>query len=112
MADGKLEWILSEVVQFEITRCPDDDRRTVLGLVCQAATERVALADHTTSRAQQLRSQGLRDIDALHLAVAEAAAVEALLTTDDDFIRTARNLQPPSAVRVENPVIFETEVIG
>jgi predicted nucleic acid-binding protein len=112
VADGKLEWILSEVVQFEIARCPDDDRRTVLELISRAATEQVALADHATSRARELRSQGLKDIDALHLAVAEAAAVEVLLTTDDYFIRSARQLQPPSTVRVENPVIFETEVIG
>lgn len=80
-------------------------------LICRAATGRVALAAHATSRARHLRSQGLRDIDALHLAVAEAAAVEVLLTTDDDFIRAARNLQPPSPVRV-NPVVFATEVIG
>lgn len=112
VGDGKLQWIVSEVVQFEVSRCPDDDRRTVLELICRAASERVALADHTASRARHLRSQGLRDIDALHLAVAETAAVEVLLTTDDDFIRAARNLQPPSPVRVENPVIFETEVIG
>jgi predicted nucleic acid-binding protein len=72
---------------------------------------RVVLADHATSRARHLRSQGRRDIDALHLAVAETAAVEVLLTTDDDFIRAARKLQPPSPVRVENPVIFETEAI-
>lgn len=112
VAEGKLEWILSEVAQFEIIRCPDDDRRTILELVCRAATERVALAEQATSRARHLRSQGLRDIDALHLAAAEAAAVEVLLMTDDAFIRVARTLQPPSPVRVENPVIFETEVIG
>jgi predicted nucleic acid-binding protein len=111
VADEKLEWILSEVVQFEITRCPDDDRRTVLELICRAATGRAVLADHPTSRARHLRSQGLRDIDAFHLAVAETAAVDVLLTTDDDFLRAARKLQPPSPVRVENPALFETEVI-
>jgi hypothetical protein len=30
------------------------------------------------------------------------------LTTDDGFIRAARALRPPSPVRVEDPVIFET----
>lgn len=112
VADGKLEWISSDIVLFEIIKCPDDDRRTVLELICRAATGRVALSGHTTSRARHLRSQGLKDMDALHLAVAESGAVEVLLTTDDGFIRAARGLQPPSPVRVENPVIFETEVIG
>jgi predicted nucleic acid-binding protein len=103
---------VSEVVRFEVSRCPDDDRRTVLDLICEAATGRMALTDHAAARARHLRTQGLRDIDALHLAVAEAAAVEVLLTTDDRFIRAVRALQPPSPVRVQNPVLFETEVIG
>jgi predicted nucleic acid-binding protein len=80
VAAGQLEWIVSEVVQFEVTRCPDDARRTILELVCRAATERVALTDEATMRARKLRSHGLRDLDALHLAVAETAAVE---VTDD-----------------------------
>lgn len=112
VADGQLEWIVSDVVDFEVSRCPYDDRRMVLALICRAATARVALADPAVSRARHLRLQGLRDIDALHLAVAEGAAVEVLLTTDDDFMRAARALQPTSSVRVENPVIFEKEVIG
>lgn len=112
VADRKLEWIVSEVVEIEIRHCPDDERRTVLELICRAATGRVTLSDDATSRARHLRSQGLRDIDALHLAVAEAAEVEVLLTTDDDFLRAARTLQPASPVRVENPVIFAKEVIA
>lgn len=112
VADGKLEWIVSEVVQLEVRHCPDDDRRTALELICRAATGRVTLSEDATARALHLRAQGLKDIDALHLAVAEAAAVEVLLTTDDDFLRVARTLQPPSPVRVENPVLFTKEVIG
>ena len=111
VASGQLEWISSEIVLFEVMQCPDHDRRTVLQMICRAATARATLSGHSTARARHLRSQGLRDMDALHLAVAESAAVEVLLTTDDGFIRAARNLRPPSSVRVENPVLFGVEVI-
>jgi len=108
---GNLHWISSEVVRFEIARCLDDDRRAILRLLCQNATEHATLSDAATARARDLRSRGLRDLDALHLAVAELAAAEVLLTTDDRFIRAVRNLRPVSSVRVENPILFGAEVI-
>lgn len=110
-AIGQFDWISSDIVSFEIMKCPDGDRRAVLELICRAATERVALSAGVTSRARALRERGLKDFDALHLAAAESGAADVLLTTDDGFIRAARSLQPPSPVRLENPVIFETEVI-
>jgi predicted nucleic acid-binding protein len=112
VGQGKLEWVSSEVVTFEIARCPDHERRVVLDLVCRAATVRVSLTAEMASRARELRAQGLRDLDALHLAAAESGIAEVLITTDDRFIRSARDLRPSSPVRVENPVFFVTEVIG
>ncbi len=52
-------------------------------------------------RARELRAQGVRDLDALHLAAAEQGGAEVLLTTDDRFVQAARALQPASRVRVE-----------
>ena len=40
----------------------------------------------------------------------EQGRCEVLVTTDDRFIAAARSVQPPSVVRVGNPVIFELEV--
>jgi len=70
----------------------------------------VTLTEDVSRRARELRAQGLRDLDAFHLAEAERGGADVLLTTDDRFIRAARALQPASPVRVENPVIFELEV--
>ena len=110
VGERTLEWISSDIVLFEVRRCPDEERRGVLELLCQGAAGRVALTADMSQRGRELRAQGLRDLDALHLAAAEQAGVEVLLTTDDRFIRAARTLQPASPVRVENPVIFELEV--
>jgi hypothetical protein len=61
-------------------------------------------------RAQELQTKGLRKMDSYHLAVAEFAGVDVLLTTDKDFIRICakHNL---SHVKVINPLTFLPEVI-
>ena len=108
--DGELQWISSDLVLFEVRKCPDEERREMLEMLCQEATERVAFSEEVGRRARELRAQDLRDMDALHLAAAERGNAEFLLTTDDRFLRAAREIHPPSRVRVENPVVFELEV--
>ncbi len=82
----------------------------MLEMLSREAAEQVPLSDSVGHRARDLRSQGLRDPDALHLAAAEQGRCEVLVTTDDRFTAAARSMRPPSMVRVENPVIFELEV--
>ena len=61
-------------------------------------------------RAQELQAKGLRKMDSYHLAAAELAGVDVLLTTDKDFIKICakHNL---SSVKVINPLTFLPEVI-
>lgn len=55
-------------------------------------------------RAMVLAGLGYGPFDALHVAIAESAGVDALLTTDDRMLkRTGRKLGNPR-IRVENPV--------
>ena len=68
---GTLEWILSDVIVFEVSKCPDEERRERLKTLCQKARYRVPLSEAVSRRARSLRAQGLRDLDALHLAAAE-----------------------------------------
>jgi predicted nucleic acid-binding protein len=60
-------------------------------------------------RARELEAQGLDEGDSFHLAAAEAAGVDVLLTVDKDFERivTIKNL---SKVRVLNPFKLLQEV--
>ena len=69
--DGRLEWILSDLILFEVRKCPDEERREMLEMLCHEATERVTLSEELGRRARELRARGLRDMDALHLAAAE-----------------------------------------
>ena len=61
-------------------------------------------------RAKFLNSLGYGEFDALHLAIAERANADLLLTTDDRFLRqAARGLGNPS-VRVANPLDYTEKV--
>ncbi len=109
--EGRLEWVSSEVVLFEVTRTPDEARREALLSLVRRAGLTIALSEEIGRRARSLRRQGLRDLDALHLATAEAGGVAVLVTTDNGFVRTVAALQPTSPVQVKNPVVYEMEVL-
>lgn len=73
------------------------------------ASENVEVDDLIARRAADLQIAGYGAYDALHLACAEAARVDILLTTDDVFIRKAsRQLGKPS-VAVLNPLSWTKE---
>ena len=38
VTDGRLEWIVSDVILFEVGRCPDEARRERLGTLCRVAS--------------------------------------------------------------------------
>jgi len=57
------------------------------------------------ARARTLEASGLRKMDAAHLAAAEAANADYLLTVDKDFIKTCAKPNI-TAVKVINPLFF------
>jgi predicted nucleic acid-binding protein len=58
------------------------------------------------ARARKLEAYGLRNMDATHLAAAEAADADYLLTVDKDFIKKCSQ-QNFTKVKVINPINFE-----
>ena len=72
-----------------------------------AANYRVATTPAIISRAQTFQAQGLKIADSYHLACAEAADADYLLTTDDDFERISAKMD--LTVKVINPLNFLPE---
>ena len=88
----------------EILQNPNSDERPgVLELLASSA-ERVILTEESFRRAEDLEKLGHGAFDALHLACAEQARVEGLLSTDDRFIRRVQRGLGNSAIKIENPV--------
>jgi len=65
----------------------------------------VALNDAIKSRALALEQAGVKALDALHLACAEAAGAERFLTCDDRLIR-----RYSGQMMVQSPVTFTTDL--
>ena len=62
-------------------------------------------------RARQFQAAGFGPFDALHLACAEAARVDVLLTTDDGFMRKASRGDGRPRVAVRNPLSWSREIL-
>jgi predicted nucleic acid-binding protein len=103
---GTVRWVVSEVLEAEILNNPYSDMRPEVLELLASSAERIILTDDAFQRADVLEKLGHGAFDALHLACAEQARVDALLTTDDRFIRRVQRGLGNSAITVENPVNF------
>jgi predicted nucleic acid-binding protein len=107
---GMVFWTASSILEAEIRRNPDTQRRAdALGML-PFATEFRLPNKEVAARARFLNALGYGNFDALHLAIAEHSKVDLLLTTDDRFLRQAgRGLGNPT-IRVVNPLDYVQEV--
>ncbi len=107
--EGTVQWISSDALADEIDRNPDLERK--LGNVALLAftSEIIEENDQIAHRAKALHGVGYDVFDALHLACAEAARVDVLLTTDDSFIRKASRGDGRPRVAVRNPLSWSQE---
>jgi predicted nucleic acid-binding protein len=106
---GTIQWISSEALIDEIDRNPDVERRLENTALLALASESIEVEGSIASRAADLQVAGYGAYDALHLACAEAARVDVLLTTDDGFIRGASRSDGEPVVAVLNPLFWSKE---
>jgi predicted nucleic acid-binding protein len=106
---GTVELLSSEALDDEVRRNPSMDRRVEAQTTLSLAATIIKIDEDMALRAQSLVGLGYGPFDALHLAAAESAGADALLTTDDRFLkRTARKLGNPR-IPVRNPLFWIKE---
>lgn len=107
------EWlgIISGVVEIEIENDPNVERKVRVQNLARLARKNVAVGPDQSSRALELQALGFGAFDALHVACAEHAGADVLLTVDDRFLRLAIRLHDTLNVRVENPVVWLLEIL-
>lgn len=107
--EGRVRWVSSAVLEVEISRNPDADRRHDVEALLSFVDEEVVPGPKEAARASDLQRLGFGAFDALHVACAERGAVDVFLTTDDDLLRRSRRHPGALHVRVENPVSWWEE---
>ena len=102
--EGKATWASSTVLEIEISRNPDADRRRDVVALLNLANEVLVPGPRLAERAAFLQTLGFGTFDALHLACAEQGQVDVFLTTDDGLMRRAMRCAKALRTRVRNPV--------
>ncbi len=107
--DGELELAGSDILEIEMSKIKDEEKRNNVGSVYNALiTEVIKITTGIEKRAIQIREMSnIRAFDSLHLASAEAGA-DVLLTTDVKFLKGSQRIG--SKIDVKNPVEFVMEV--
>jgi predicted nucleic acid-binding protein len=107
IVDGIDQMVWSAALDFENSQHPLEDRRNEIARWVHQAARSVAVSGQTYVRAEGLTNEGFRPLDALHIACAEAAACDRLLTCDDRLLARSRRIS--LGVRVQNPIDYLQE---
>ena len=111
VSEGKWEWVSSEAVDLEISKAPDKEQGDRVHFLMGVISRTASIEDREAKRARQLEALGFHAFDVLHIACAESAQVDVLLTTDDRFLGVARRVKDILQVRVANPLQWLEEML-
>ena len=106
MRSGVVEYVWSEVLDYELSKSPNYQEPDMIGPWRTDAVENVAVDDAVIDRGEEIERMGINAMDALHLASAETAGCDWFLTTDKGILKKLRLL---GAMRVANPIDFVME---
>jgi hypothetical protein len=108
--EGHWTHVSSEIALIEIAANPDPERRARVHLLLPDSANIVMLTPAIYARGEALETLGFKAADALHIAAAEAAKADVLLSCDDRFCRAAERNARRLHVRIRNPMAWFDEV--
>lgn len=100
-----IELVGSSVLEYENSRNPDSIRKEAMRRYLQIAGLRQDVNEAIQDRAKQLEHNGLKAVDELHIACAEAVNSDHFITCDKRLINRCVGLM----MKVLNPVEFVLE---
>ncbi|OIP67582.1 MAG: hypothetical protein AUK43_18930 [Oscillatoriales cyanobacterium CG2_30_40_61] len=102
------EWelISSEAIEAELLKMKNLDKlQNIQGLLSLATTS-IMLNSSIDQRSQELENLGFGLYDSFHIACAEIARVDVLLTTDDRLLNRVTRYIDHLNVAISNPIIW------
>jgi hypothetical protein len=101
--------VSSKTLEEEVRCNPSPERRVVAMAILSLATGGIEIDSAIVVRAQSLVGSGYGAFDALHIAAAESAEADVLLTTDDRLLKRAGRKFGDPRIPVWNPVSWIKE---
>jgi predicted nucleic acid-binding protein len=106
MVEAKIvELVSSSVLEYENSRNPYPIKQEAMNRYLRMAESRQQVTEAIRQRAEQLEHNGVKAVDALHVASAEVSESDYFITCDKRLINRCADL----AMRVINPVDFVLE---
>jgi predicted nucleic acid-binding protein len=102
----KVELVTSSVIAFENSKNPFLQRRKWVDSCLKLAKQNLVLNAEIRKRGRELEKQGIKPLDALHLACAESGKIDYFLTCDDKVVKRYEG----RGMIVFNPVEFILKV--
>ena len=108
--EGIWDVFRSDVLDDEIGRITNPFKKLKVLMLYSSALIHIEINNEIVSRAKNFQQKSnIGSFDALHLASAEHAGADILLTTDKKFLKFAA--KSDSKIRITNPIIWLTEVM-
>lgn len=107
---GNLTLISSEVLQTEIDAIFDLERRETSLEILRIAQENVLTDSKIKRRTQEFVEFGIKPLDALHLASAEAGQADYFCTCDDKLLKKAKS-QNDLKIKAVSPLELIREIL-
>ncbi len=90
---GELFMVSSDVLLFELKNTPDLDRIAYGMKFLDLSKETFSLTKEIVDLARRFENNGIKSIDALHLAIADFNHIDYLCTCDDRFLKKAAEIK-------------------
>lgn len=107
---GVFKIVGSNILELEMERMHDVTKKQKVKELYKVADLHINYTENIKKRSKEImKLSKIRTFDSLHIAAAEEAKADVMLTTDDKLERMAERLE--LKVRVMNPLKFAWEVI-
>ncbi len=106
MKSGAVEYVCSDAMDYELGQSPNFQEPDMIEPWKSNAVDMVSVDDALIYRGEVIEQYGLKAMDAIHVACAEAASCDWFLTTDRGI---TKKLHKIGRMRIANPVDFIME---
>jgi len=103
---GEWKLVSSEAIEAELKRMVNFEKLDKIRELLQVAENKIILTEEIDKRSQEIEKLGFGLYDSFHIACAETAKTDVLLTTDDRLLKKAIKYSHFLKIKLDNPVTW------